>query len=381
MSATASRRPVVLVLGPARGAISGVSTHLNLLFGSALPRAFELVHFQVGREGRREGRAARALRLAASPLALAAAILRSGAGIVHLNTSLDARAYWRDLAYLAVAKLCGARVVYQVHGGDLPGDFFRSRAPRALLRAALRWPDVVVVLARCELDAYQGFVPGQKVVLLPNGIDCAPYPAARPPAAPGAPLNLVFMGRLVAAKGPYESLEAMRLLRARGVAARLVIAGSGPDEAGLRSRARELGLDAEVSFAGAAHGARKVELLSRADAMLLPTYHAEGLPYALLEAMAAGAVPVLTRIGALPDVVAEGVHGLFVPPRDPAALAAAIAALDADRGALARMAAACRARVAADYSIQRVAADFAALYASLPHVRNRRLDRRSAQRA
>jgi glycosyltransferase involved in cell wall biosynthesis len=360
------KRATILVLGPSRDAISGVATHVNGLFASPLATRFELVHFQVGSEGRSEGALAKLWRLLASPFMLAGEIARRAPAIVHLNTSLDRRAYWRDLAYLAVARLCGARVVYQVHGGELPHEFFRSRLLTRVLRTALGWPDAVVVLARCELESYQAFVPAQNVVLLPNGIDCAPYLAfPRPPAEPRSPLRLIFMGRLVATKGIYESLEGLRLARERGIAARLVVAGSGPEEERLRERVRELGLARDVSFAGAAYGERKLQLLAHADAMLLPTYHAEGLPYALLEAMAAGAVPVVTQVAALPDVVAEGVHGLFVPPHDPSAVAAAIARLDADRLALARMAAACRERVAADYSIARVASDFTALYSAL----------------
>ena len=78
--------------------------------------------------------------------------------------------------------------------------------------------------------------------------------------------------------------------------------------------------------------------------------------------MAAGAVPIVTRVGAIPDVVSDGVHGVFVPPRDPQAIAAAIATLASDRAALARMSAACRERIAAAYSIERLARDFAQLY-------------------
>ncbi len=96
-------RPVVLVLGPHRAAVSGVSTHVNLLMESALGDDFELVHFQVGAEGRAEGAIARALRLLVSPFALAAAIVFRHASVVHINTSLNPRAYWRDLAYLFVA--------------------------------------------------------------------------------------------------------------------------------------------------------------------------------------------------------------------------------------------------------------------------------------
>jgi glycosyltransferase involved in cell wall biosynthesis len=98
---------------------------------------------------------------------------------------------------------------------------------------------------------------------------------------------------------------------------------------------------------------------------LLPTYHAEGLPYALLEGMAAGLVPIVTRVGAIPDVVRQDLHAQFVAPRDPAAITQAIAVLHRDRARLARMSAACRSRVAAAYTVERVAAGFAALYAGL----------------
>jgi len=358
-------RPVVLVLGPSREAISGVSTHLNLLFGCALARQFSLAHFQVGSEGRAETRLRRAARLAASPFLLASEILRRGAQVVHLNTSLDARAYWRDLAYLVVARLCGARVVYQVHGGALPREFFRSRLLTCLLRAALRWPDVVVVLARIELHAYQEFVPGQTVVMLPHGIDGAPY-AARAPRlpTPRAPLELIYLGRLAPRKGLPETLEALRLARARGVSARLVIAGSGPEEWSLRQQARTLQLGEQVSFVGPAYGDDKAKLLAKADVMLLPSY-SEGLPYSLLEAMAAGVVPLATPVGAMPDVVLDGVHGTLVPPANPCAIADALVAFDGDRAGLVRMSAACRSRVAGAYSIGRVAADFADLYSGL----------------
>jgi len=82
-------------------------------------------------------------------------------------------------------------------------------------------------------------------------------------------------------------------------------------------------------------------------------------------ALNAGLVPIVTRVAAIPDVVTEGVHGVFVPGRDPQAIARAIAALDADRARLARMAAACRERIATSYSIERLAEDFTMLYQKL----------------
>src|SRR5205085_4643441 len=134
------KRPLVLVLGPSREAISGVSTHVNSLLGSKLGSEFALEHFQVGSEGREEGALRRLLRLALSPLALAAAILARDARIVHLNTSLNARAWWRDLVYVLVARLCGSRVVLQVHGGVLE-RFASGPLLASFVRLARRWPD------------------------------------------------------------------------------------------------------------------------------------------------------------------------------------------------------------------------------------------------
>ena len=353
-------RTRVLLLGPDRGVISGVSTHLNLLFGSELARRFDLRHFQIGSEGRQERWLGKLARMLASPFQLAAAFARTGAEILHVNTSLSPKSYWRDLMYVAVAKLYGARVVYQLHGGSA-ADLWKP-----VLRATLRWPDVVVALGRWEVDEIRALAPEQNVVLVPNAIDCAPFLQLRRPAAQAkAPLRLVHIGRLIRAKGVFEAVEGLALARQQGVAAHLVIAGDGPALAGLREAVERLGLSAQVTFAGPTFDEAKVKLLAESDVLVFPTYHREGLPYALLEAMAAGLVPITTRVAAIPDVVAEGVHGLFVPPRDPQAIAQAIITLDADRGSLARMGAASRERVLAAYSIGRLADDFAALYSSL----------------
>jgi glycosyltransferase involved in cell wall biosynthesis len=361
-----AKTPAILLLGPALAAVSGVSTHLNILLASSLGQAFRLKHFQVGREGHQESVARRIVRLLISPWALAATILAGRVDIVHINTSLNRRAYWRDLAYLVMARLCGARVVYQVHGGDLPEQFAgHGRLRRALLRATWRLPDVIVVLARCELAAYREFLPGNNIKLLPNAIDSAPY-ATLDNQNRGAHslVQLLYIGRLAREKGLYEALQGLHLALAQGVAARLVVAGSGPEETRLKNFARQLGLSGSVDFVGPVSGAAKLKWLGESDILLLPSY-AEGLPYALLEGMAAGLPVIATRVGAIPDVVGDGVHGVFVAPRDVKGIARSIKRLAGDPASLAKMSAACRLRVASCYSITGMAGEFSRLYAEI----------------
>ena len=359
-------RPVVLLLGPHRAAVSGVSTHLNLLIDSTLGDEYEVVHFQVGSEGRDEGAIGKVLRLLVSPFFLAASIIFRHVSIVHINTSLNRKAYWRDLAYLFVSKALGARVVYQVHGGELPRKFFANRpALTSFLRWTLGVPDLVVVLAQIELNAYKEFIPRQQVVALPNGIDCRPFsgvPTVR--SDPSHPLQIVYVGRIAREKGLYETLQGLRLAHELGVDARLVIGGSGAEEPRLRRYAQALGIANRVVFVGPVFGNDKVKLLSGADVMVLPSY-SEGLPYALLESMAAGVPVIATPVGAIPDVVSHDIHGFLVPPRDGKAIAEAIAILAGDREKLSWMSRACRRRVRAAFSIERLAQEFSYHYARL----------------
>ncbi|HZF14560.1 MAG TPA: glycosyltransferase [Steroidobacteraceae bacterium] len=358
------KRPVVLALGPHRGAASGISAHVNNLLSSSLTREFSLLHFQVGAEGRKEGLLARWLRLVASPFELAGRIIARSVAIVHINTALNRRAFWRDLAYLIVSKLCGVRVIYQVHGGALPLEFC---AGNPLMTAVLRWTlsvaDVVVVLAQVELDAYRHFVPGRHVELIPSAIDFTAYRSlTRPRRRPDAPVHVVYLGRLVREKGLYELLRGFAWARSNGTNARLTIAGLGPDGNRLKHAAANLGLHADVQFLEPAFGEQKLNLLASADLFVLASY-SEGLPYALLEGMAAGAAIVATPVGGIPDVVVPGVHGLLVPTHDSQAIGQAIAQLAADRESRARMGAAARARIAAAYSLERPAREFSQLYA------------------
>ncbi len=360
-------QPFVIVLGPNRNAVSGVSTHLNLLFDSALADAFTLIQFQVGSEGRQETLPGKLWRLMSSPFALALQILRRNVTAVHINTSMNASAFWRDLAYLLIAKLSGTRIIYQIHGGESPLRFCRgNRLMESLLRTCLRLPDAVVVLSQFELASYRRFVPGQEIVLLPNSIDITPYAHLKRDNDPlQTGLRLVYIGRLARAKGLHDALGGMARAQAKGIQVTLVIAGSGPDEEPLRQRVRQLGLDHTVRFVGPLFDTDKLGLYEHADVLMLATYHAEGLPYALLESMAAGVPAITTRIGGIPDVMVDNVHGIFVPPHDEKAICRAIEKLANDPALLAEMSDACRRRIAHSYTIERMAGNFSLLYSKI----------------
>ena len=362
------KKRTVLMLGPSLDAVSGVSTHLNQLFASELAAGFVLTHFQVGSEGR-SGDALRTIaRLIASPIALATAAWRTGAGIVHINSSLEPKAYWRDIVYLAIASLLRRKTVWQIHGGALPREFLPRPLGTWWLRRTLSVADAIVVLADNELRAYRELLPHRRVVLVANAIvtqSPGSMTAVAGSRSAGGPLRLAYVGRLARDKGVFEVVEAVRLLQDEGCTVRLTMAGTGGCETALRELVARLGLGDAVTFAGAVFGEEKFRLWSSADIFAFPTYHREGLPYALLEAMIAGAVPVTCRVGAIADVITDHEHGVFVPPKDPQALAAAIAQLARDRKKLAAMSEDAQRRVREQYTVARMAREIAAVYDDL----------------
>jgi glycosyltransferase involved in cell wall biosynthesis len=141
---------------------------------------------------------------------------------------------------------------------------------------------------------------------------------------------LLAVGRLSREKGLADLVRAVARLRetAPDVNFKLVILGEGPERSSVESEARRLGLVERVVFAG--HASDVQPFYALADALALPS-HSEGSPNVLLEAMAAGVPVAATRVGGVPEIVADEETALLVPPRDPDALAGALARLLSDR--------------------------------------------------
>lgn len=363
-----SSRVRVALLGPHLGAVSGVSTHLKNLLSSDLQRDYELIHFRVGRESPQLDAHTKPtlIRVLLDPLNLAWQCVSRDIKIVHINTSMEVRSFWRDTLNLLMVKLVGRRVIYQIHGGELPTDFLRKGwLQQSFLKLVLRLPDVIVVLAEVELAAYQAYLPSAHISLIPNAIDCSQSLRPRQPRDTNAPLSLLYAGRLAHDKGIHCALEATVLLRQRDIRVALVLVGSGPAHDEIVAEIHTLGLSDQVQLLGPIFGKALEDLWNRADIFVFPTEHREGLPYALLEAMRAGAVPITTRKGGIPDVVKHNVNGLLIGPGSAEQLANAVESLHHDRAKLFELAINAQKTIHINYSSQSLIRRFHQLYEQL----------------
>ena len=194
-------------------------------------------------------------------------------------------------------------------------------------------------------------VPGGRVVVLRHGIHVRDFAAAPRRAAPV--LELLSVGTLYPHKGFTHLVDALRVLRDRGLRFRCTIAGDGPQRARLEDQARRLGLADAVTFTGALTQAELIPLYRRVHVFVLMAqseWH-WGIPNVIIEAMAARAAVITTRFGSVEELVRHGETGLLVPPRDPGAIADAIAALGSDAALRVRLAEAAYEAVARDYDL------------------------------
>ena len=172
---------------------------------------------------------------------------------------------------------------------------------------------------------------------------------------------MLFLGRLSAAKGIFDLLEAIAALRAAVPDVRLVCAGDG-DRAAVARHAERLGIADAVKFTGWVGPSGKRALLESAAVFALPSY-AEGLPVGLLEAMAAGVAVVAAPVGGVPEALVDGVSGFFAAPGDRATLTRLLRKLLLDKPLAARIGAAARESVRLRFAPERALARLEEIYA------------------
>ncbi len=217
----------------------------------------------------------------------------------------------------------------------------------------------------------QAPLTSDRVTVVPTGVDLQRFdPARTRPARVRAELGLDVSSRFVGVvavlrlfKGHAVLLEALASPPLAGRPLQLILAGNGPVEGLLKAQVSRLGLEARVRFLG--HREDVEDILAACDVVVLPSVRDEGVPQAILQALALGRPVVASDVGGIRQIVYHGVTGLLVPAEDCTALAAAIARLLDDGALAASLGEAGRRMVRATYGIDPMAGAMEALYRRL----------------
>lgn len=264
------------------------------------------------------------------------------------------------LAGLAGA-LTETPVLSTVHGGAIPMlDFEVQR---------LCGSQLSVVCPNAHLHALGMGVSPRHVHLVPNGVDSAVYEALqsgrwlqlRLGQEPTTPL-VGYVGRLAPEKNPLAFVRAALQIRLSSPQTQFVLVGDGPLRAALQARIDEAGANDFIHLAGEIANMPAVYASLR---FLVMTSDTEGMPLALMEAMAAGRAVIATQVGGIPEILRAGTTGLLVAPGHVDGIAAAALALLGDGARCAAMGAAAREHVAACFPQARSVDSFASLLQDL----------------
>ncbi len=246
-------------------------------------------------------------------------------------------------------------------------DLFESNQHDVGLR--LQNASKVITVSRYNAAYIRGLLPGTDADVVHCGVDPERF-IPRAKAAKGDPLTILSVGRLIEKKGQEYLIDACALLAKRGLGFQCYIVGAGPLRRSLQTRIDRYGLQHRVLLLGALGQDRVLELHQHSDIFALPCVVSkkgdrDGLPVAMMEAMACGVPVVATPITGIPELVIDRENGLLVRERDSNGLADALERLLVDESLRQTLGQNARRTIVEEFTIQENTAKLAAAFHGL----------------
>lgn len=300
--------------------------------------------------GSLRGKGALAGMLTVGTMAVRRAVEQYEPDIVHAH-------WWFPSGLLALGADADIPVITTMHGSDIRLAR-RKHLVHPLFRRVMKRSAAVTVVSSWLAGEARAMAPDTEFTVAPMPADTALFGGEASPRLAG---RLLFVGRLNAQKGVRDLLEAFAWCPKE---CSLDIVGAGDELSALQARARDLGVDARITWHGQIERSALPALYRRAQAVVIPSMH-EGLGLVAVEAQLSRTPVIAYRSGGLPDIVSPDWGGILVPPGDLRVLADAMtrAAVDPERAQT--FGASARAAMLDRFAPSTVAAGYRALYAAV----------------
>jgi glycosyltransferase involved in cell wall biosynthesis len=253
--------------------------------------------------------------------------------LVYFTLTPTGKAFYRDLIYVLILKLTNRRRIFHLHGKGISFAAARSTFLKKLYTWVFKGSSIIL-LSPLLYEDISDFAKREQCFYLPNGIKDteSQAPGVKDKVSSEIP-HILFLSNMVKSKGPMVLLEALAVMRKRGVKFKASFAGAWESEAFCKmfmEYIQDNDLASSVAYIGPQYGIEKEKVLSSADIFAFPSYN-DTFPLVVLEAMRHGLPLVTTYEGAIPDMVHDGKNGFLVPVRDVVALADRLMRLTTDR--------------------------------------------------
>jgi glycosyltransferase involved in cell wall biosynthesis len=286
--------------------------------------------------------------------------------LTHIATAFGL-SFIKHSVCVVVARLSGSQVLLHPHCGFTVLYTDRSPGWQWFFRRIIGLTDGVIALSS-EWEALTAVVPDCPVFGLPNAIDLAPFEGvaqARNSADQAqAQIEVLYLGCVGKAKGSFDLVEAAKEISAQKLPIHFDLVGEELEPGGAGQLNRQIeraGLGSTIAVRPPIYGSQKIDLFRKADLFIYPSY-AEGMPMAVIEAMACGLPVIATNVGGLPDLVSDGLNGLLVGPGCPDQLAHAVVDLSANPALRRMMQANSYQKARASFDIETLVTRLIAIY-------------------
>ncbi|MDB5243946.1 MAG: hypothetical protein JWP57_4572 [Spirosoma sp.] len=287
----------------------------------------------------------------------------TGFDIIHIHVASGASFYRKSLMVWA-GRLRGKAVVMHVHGADF--DTFYHDSPALLqkyISNTFKACQKVLVLSGFWKAFFDKHIYAGNTEILHNGVYTDVFKSYQ--TVPANLARFLFLGRLGQRKGVYDLLDAIDILVNQQQEKELIfyLAGDGEIDQ-VKEIIGKKKLDHQVKILGWISGQDKLKWFREVDTILLPSYN-EGLPMAILEAMAAGKIIISSRVGGIPDLVKEGENGFLITPGDVKSLQQHIAYVHTHAVEMEQMSRNNISKIDSDYNLEKINNRLAAIYAEI----------------
>jgi glycosyltransferase involved in cell wall biosynthesis len=354
-------KPQVLISGALPPPMGGVGAYYQTLLNSSLPNRVKMQFVQTSSQKRELSGTGKAtlsnLFLAIQDcIRFTKAVIIFRPKLTHISTAIGL-SFVKHTYCVGIARLFGSRVLLHPHCSLTVLYYQRPKWWQWYFRQVIRLTNGVIALSR-EWLQLNSIIPNRKVFYLPNAINIRLYENVAAKHLSEKPsvssCRVLYMGTLDKTKGTYDILEAAGMIGSWGLNAVFNLVGgalSVQDEQRMQEYILTNNMNDTVYLQSIALGKEKIDYLTNANIYVYPSYN-EGMPIAVLEAMACGLPIVATKVGGLPDLIQDGINGFLVDPGKPEQLASAIARLAKDSDLRASMGKASYQYVCEQYDIE-----------------------------
>lgn len=321
MNRNNSKINVLITSAPLEGKGGIVALH-QVLFGQPVDNDFDFILFPVSSPSPFQERLiSRVYRIIVHTKNLCKLFLKDKSiKVIHINTSYDAKAIIRDSLFIIISSFFKKKIVLQIHSAISAQQ--NPKPVEWIAKHIFPLSDKILVYSKEDWKNVAAFASNHKAEIFPNAIIVDQF-ANRDRTyksdlrIPEEGKVILFLSRLIKSKGVYDFIEAIPLVTKGYDNAYFLIAGEGPEKEQMESQCQKKHMEKTVRFTGHIQDNQLIKAFSCADIFVLPTYHAEGMPMAILQALAAGLPIISTRFGSIPDIIEDNVNGFLVEPHSP----------------------------------------------------------------